>query len=104
MFATPNERSPHVPPIVSRKSRTLELGPAIIPSKFLLLNFEICYMPITNEDLRKAIELVNSTRRRCEDPSLVYYVTCTQCSEGFAKLAQDFKLAEKRGYAHRCPQ
>lgn len=57
---------------------------------------------MVNSELKNAIDLVNSTRRSSADPKLIHYVECERCGSGFAKMAQDFGLAESHGYAHIC--
>lgn len=57
---------------------------------------------MTDTELKKAIELVNSVQRGPAEPLLVHYVTCERCGKGFAKMAQDVGLAEAKGYSHLC--
>lgn len=52
--------------------------------------------------LREAIEVVNSTKRGPRDAPLVVLAKCSECSEEFAMLPQDFSRAEVQGLPKHC--
>jgi hypothetical protein len=57
---------------------------------------------MSNEELKRAIEVVNTTQRGSTDSKLIHYVVCEKCQNGFAKQSQDYNLALKNGYKHIC--
>jgi hypothetical protein len=52
--------------------------------------------------LKQAIEIVNTTRRRPNDPPLVMAAKCEDCGEAFAMLPQDYSRADVQGHAKLC--